>query len=110
MLEIPNLNKIYEDDLCTVFLHDVKGDGSLLVMHADVVKTTDRRILEHYLEVADTIFDELRKRGIPKVEAWMCTDEQIRFAQFLGFGTMVGQLTVNGRETLPEVYRLEKEL
>lgn len=109
-LEIPNLNTVYEDEYCTVFIHDIEGKGELLVIHVDVVKTVNRKILNHYFDVIESVFEALRARGIKEVEAWVSTDEEMRFAIFYGFTEQLGQLTVNGRETLPEVYRLRKEL
>lgn len=107
---IPNLNVVYEDELCTVYIHDIHGDNSLLVVHTDVVKSKKREVLDHYFDVIESVFEALREKGIKEVEAWVCTDEQIRFAQYYGFDQMLGQLYINGRETLPEVYRLKKEL
>jgi hypothetical protein len=109
-LEIPNLNKVYEDNYCTVYIHDVYGNQDLLVIHTDVIATKKREILEHYFEVIESVFDALRERGVKEVEACVSEDHEIRFAQFYGFDQFIGQLTVHGRETVPAVFRLKKEL
>lgn len=110
MSGIPNLNVIYEDDLCTCYIHDVYGNGELLVFHADVVKTTDRKVLAHYHEVMANIFDALREKGLTEIEAWVVTDQEIKYAQYMGFDQFLGELVVEGRPTTPTVYRLKKEL
>lgn len=110
LLETPNLNKVYEDELCTVYVHDVYGNLDLLVVHVDIIPTTDRKVLSHYFDVIESLFEHLRAKGVKEVEAWVCEDNQIRFAQFYGFDQFLGQLTINGRETTPIVYRLKKEL
>lgn len=110
MLETPNLNKIYEDNLCTVYIHDAYGDGSLLVVHTDVVASKKREILDHYFDVIESVYEALRAKGVKEVEAWVCEDHEIRFAQYYGFDQFLGQLMIKGRETVPAVYRLKKEL
>lgn len=109
-LEIPNLNTVYEDDKFTLMIHDIEGKGELLVLHADIVKPVTKTLMNHYWDVVQALFEELQKRGIKEIEAWVSTDEEIRFAAFFGFNDMMGQLLVNGRETLPPVFRLKKEL
>lgn len=110
MLGTPGLNKVYEDETCTVYLHDVYGNGDLMVVHVDVIKTVSRQVLDHYRDVIESLFEALRARGREEVEAWVSTDKEIRFAQFFGFDEFLGQLMINGRETLPEVYRLKRKL
>jgi hypothetical protein len=108
---IPNLNKVYEDELCTVFVHQVQLEGQdKLVVHVDVVKDRSRETLQHYYEVIEGLFDQLRERGIKEVEAWVSEDHEIDFAQFYGFDQFLGQLIVDGRETIPPVFMLKKEL
>lgn len=110
MLETPNLNKVYEDNYCTVYIHDVYGNNDLLVVHVDVVPSRKREVLNHYFDVIESVFEALRARGIKEVEAWVSEDHEIRFAQFYGFDQFLGQLTIHGRETVPAVFRLKKEL
>lgn len=110
MLEIPNLNVVYEDDTVTLLVHDIAGEGKLLVVHADVIPTTDRDVLGHYLDIIDTLSEQLKERGHTEVEAWVNTDEEIRYAQFFGFDEFLGELTVNGQTCLPSVFRLRKRL
>lgn len=110
LLETPNLNVVYEDDIITAYIHDVYGNQELLVLHVDVVQSKKREILDHIFDVVESIFENLRARGIKELEAWVCEDHEIRFAQFYGFDQFLGQLTVKGRETVPIVYRLKKEL
>lgn len=109
-LEIPNLNKVYEDDLCTLYIHDVYGDNSLLVLHVEVIQEAKKSLMLHYHEVLENLLNALRERGVKKLEAWMNTDEQIRFAQFFGFNEFLGELMVNGQHVFPPVYRLSREL
>lgn len=109
-LGTPNLNKIYEDEYCTLLLHDVYGNNELLVFHAEVLKTTNREILNHYFEVIENVFEALREKGVTELEAWVCEDHEIRYAQFFGFDKFTGQLQVNGMDTIPAVYRLKKDL
>lgn len=102
---------MYEDELCSVYLHDLELEGRRrLVVHVDVVKNNDRETLDHYYDVIETLFDQLKERGIKEVEAWVSTDEEIDFAQFYGFDQFLGQLMVNERETIPPVFMLKKEL
>ena len=113
MLGIPNLNLVYEDAWCSIFIHDVYADHDnhdLLVVHVDVIKTGKKSVLAHYLEAIDGVFDALREKGRTEVEAWVCTDEEIRFAQFFGFDEFIGELTVNKQTCLPSVFRLKKDL
>lgn len=110
MLEIPNLNKIYEDDYITLFIHDIGGEGKLFVMHADVVPSANRKVLAHVMEVVDKTFDALREKGLTEIEAWVNTDEQIHYAQFMGFNEWLGELTINGQRPFPVAYRLRKKL
>lgn len=110
MLEIPNLNVVYEDDLCTVMIHDIAGEGELLVVHVEVIPTTKRSVLQHYYEVIEGLFDQLRARGRTEIEAWVNTDEEIRFAQYFGFDEFMGELMVNEQPCLPAVYRMKKRL
>ncbi len=102
---------MYEDDLCTVYLHQLELEGKeRLVVHVDVVKENSREVLDHYYDVIESLFEQLRKRGIKEVEAWVSEDHEISFAQFYGFDQFLGQLMVDGRETLPPVFMLKKEL
>ncbi len=111
LLGTPNLNKVYEDELCTVFIHDLQFEGERkLVVHVDVVKETKRETLEHYYDVINGLFDALREKGVKEVEAWVSEDHEITFAQLYGFDEFLGQLEINGRETLPPVYMLKKVL
>lgn len=110
MLGIPNLNEVYKDDLCTVYIHDVYGDNSLLVVHVDVVKSTKREIIQHYFDVIEGLFDALRAKGVPEIEAWVSSDEEIKFAQFYGFDQFLGELMVNGQSNIPPIFRLKKDL
>ena len=93
-----------------MYLHAPYSDDSLLVIHTDVVASKKREILDHYFDVIESVFEALRARGYKEVEAWVCEDHEIRFAQFYGFDQFLGQLTIHGRETTPAVYRLKKEL
>jgi hypothetical protein len=81
-----------------------------LVVHVDVVQTKDRDILLHYFDVIQGLFDQLRARGIKEVEAWVSEDHEVDFAQFYGFDQFLGELLVDGREVLPPVFMLKKEL
>ena len=108
--EIPNLKVIYKDDKCTCYLHDIYENGELLVFHADVIKSTDRELLSHYQEVMKNIFVALKEKGLPEIEAWVVTDDEIKYAQFMGFDEFLGELTIEGRPCTPTVYRLKKEL
>lgn len=110
MLEIPNLNLVYEDETVTCLIHDVKGDQSLLVFHALVVPGADRARLRHYDEVMFEIDEALRARGLTEIEAWVNTDEEIHYAGFFGFTDYIGELTVNGQRCFPQVHRLRKRL
>lgn len=110
MLEIPNLNTIYEDETCAVLLHDIAGEGKLFVIHADVIPEARRELLEHYMEVMDNVFEVLKQKGLTEIEAWVNTDEEIRYAQFFGFSEMLGELTIHGQLCIPTVYRLKKDL
>lgn len=110
MLGTPNLNKIYEDDICSFYIHDVYGNGELLVLHCDVIPSRKREYLEHIFDVVESIYEALRAKGVKELEAWVSEDHEIRFAQFYGFNEFLGQLYVKGRPTVPEVYRLKKEL
>lgn len=91
-------------------IHDIAGEGKLLVVHAEVLPTTNRKILDHYLEVIDTLFDQLRERGIEEVEAWVNNDDEVHYAQFFGFDEFLGELTVNEQTCLPSVFRMKKRL
>ncbi len=86
------------------------NDERKLVVHVDVVKTKDREVLDHYYEVIEGLFDRLRARGIKEVEAWVSEDHEIDFAQFYGFDQFLGQLEIDGKETLPPVFMLKKDL
>lgn len=110
MLGIQNLNVVYEDDSVTCIIHDVKGDGSLLVFHANVVPSVNRKLLKHYDQVMFAIDEGLRGRGIKEIEAWVNTDEELHYAGFFGFTEYVGELTVNQQRCLPTVHRLRKIL
>ena len=110
MLGIPNLNTVYEDDLVTLMVHDIGGEGSLLVVHAEVIPTTNREVLEHYMEVLDTLFEQLRARGVTEIEAWVNDQTEIDYAQFFGFDEFLGELTVNEQTCIPSVFRLRKRL
>lgn len=110
-LGIPNLNVVYKDDLCTVLVHDVLGDQSRLVVHAEVEKSLSKKLFVHYMEVMDNLFEQLKARGVTEVEAWVCEDHEIKYAQLFGFDQFLGELRgPDGRETLPIVYGLKKEL
>jgi hypothetical protein len=65
MLGIPNLNVVYEDETGTVLIHDIEGKGELLVVHVEVLPTTNRKILGHYLEVMDNLFEQLKATRRP---------------------------------------------
>lgn len=110
MLGIPNLNLIYEDDTCGVYIHDVEGNGRLLVFHADVIPVANHRLMQHYLTVVDSLFVALKERGLKELEAWVNTDEEMRYAMFFGFTEYLGELTVNGQPCLPQVHRLKVNL
>lgn len=108
MLEIPNLNTVYEDEVCSCVLHDVKGDGTLLVFHADVLPVAKKSLLSHYLDVVESIDQALQERGLKELECWVCSDEEIKYAGFFGFTEMLGELLVNKQHCFPAVYRLRK--
>lgn len=111
LLGTPNLNKVFEDELCTVYVHDLEFNGERkLVVHVDVVKESNHKTMQHYYEVIEGLFDALRERGIKEVEAWVSEDHEIDFAQFYGFDQFLGELLVNDRELLPPVFMLKKEL
>lgn len=110
MLEIPNLNVIYEDEYVTCLIHDIAGEGKLYVFHADVIPTTDRKLLQHYRNVMFKIDDALRAKGLTEIEAWVNTEEEMRYAAYFGFGEYIGELTVNRQRCLPEIHRLKKRL
>jgi hypothetical protein len=110
MLGIPNLNVVYEDETGAVLIHDIEGKGELLVVHAEVLPTTNREILGHYLEVMDMLFEQLKERGITEVEAWINSDEEMRYAQFFGFDEFLGELMVHDQPCMPSVFRLRKRL
>jgi len=110
MLGIPNLNLVYEDETGKVYIHDIDGKGELLVVHAEVIPTTNRAILGHYLEVMDTLFEQLQDKGVKEVEAWVNSDEEMDYAQFFGFNEFLGELTINEQTCIPSVYRLRKRL
>lgn len=110
MLGIPNLNEIYKDDTGAVYIHDIGGEGKLLVVHVDVLPKLNRKIITHYLEVIDNVFKQLKERGIPEVEAWVNTDEEMHYAMFFGFDEYLGELTVNEQLCFPTVHRLRKRL
>lgn len=110
-LGTPNLNKIYEDDLCSLYIHELEFNGERkLIFHADVIKTTNRDHLNHYYEVIEAFFEALRRKGFKEIEAWVSEDHEVDFAQMYGFDQFLGQLFIDGRETLPPVFMLKKEL
>lgn len=108
-LEIPNLNTVYEDDTGELLLHNVKGDGSLLVLHADVIPTIDRRILEHYAVILNSLCEQLSQKGFPSLKTWVLTDEQMRYAVFFGFVPTGNEVTIEGYFG-PPIYEMEKVL
>lgn len=110
MSEIQNLNKVYEDETATVYIQDVYQDGSLLVLHVDVIPTTNREVLEHYGNIINSIYVTLAEKGVPEIETWCQTDEQIRFANHFGFDEMLGELTIDGETLFPPLYRIRKKL
>jgi hypothetical protein len=110
MLEIPNLNVVYEDEYVTVLIHDIGGDGTLLVVHVDIIPSTNKELIKHYFDVIGAIFDKLKEKGVKEVEAWVNTDEELRYAQFFGFTKFLGELTVNGQTCLPSVFRMKRKL
>jgi len=110
MLGIPNLNTIYEDEYCAVLLHDINGEGKLFVLHADVIPVVTRPLMEHYMEVMDNVFEALKAKGLKEVEAWVNTDEELKYAQFFGFDEFLGELTINEQTCLPAVFRLKRTL
>jgi hypothetical protein len=110
MLEIPNLNTVYEDDTVTCYIHDIGGDGKLLVFHAVVIPSLSLALLRHYQNIVDQIDVALQDKGITEIEAWVNTDQEIRYAEFFGFTEMIGELTVNQQLCFPSVYRLRKSL
>jgi hypothetical protein len=110
MLEIPFLNTVYEDEYVTVLIHDIAGEGKLLVVHVDIIPSTNKALIKHYFDVITAIFDGLKEKGVKEVEAWVNTDEEARYAQFFGFTEWVGELTVNGQTCLPHVFRMKRVL
>ncbi len=108
---IPNLNVVYEDDLCTVLLHRmVRDDKERFIVHVDVLKTTKREILDHYYDVIESLFQGLRDRGVTEVETWVREGAEMDFAQFYGFDQFLGEIKF-GEETLfPPAYILKKDL
>lgn len=110
MLGIPNLNTVYEDDTIAVLIHDIAGEGKLLVCHAEVVPKASKELFLHYMEVMDELFASLKAKGVEEIEAWVNTDEEMKYAQFFGFDEFVGELTVNGQTCIPSVFRLKKDL
>lgn len=92
-----------------MWIHDIEGKGEILVVHVDVIKKRSRKLLDHYQDVIEGLFNQLRARGIEVVEAWVATDEEERFATYFGFDYFT-DLTVNGRPTTPVIRRLAKEL
>ena len=80
------------------------------MVHAEVLDSTKREILGHYLDVVDTLFKQLKEKGVTEVEAWVTTEEEIKYAQFFGFDEFIGELTINQQTLLPPVYRLRKRL
>lgn len=109
-LEIPNLNKIYEDDTVECYIHDVYSNGELLVFHADVQKSLNKDLLLHYRDVMQEIFAALKQKGVKELQAWVVTDKEIKYAQFMGFDQFLGELTIGNRPIQPPVYVLKKEL
>lgn len=79
-------------------------------MHAEVMPKLDRKLLQHYVEVVHTLFDELRKRGVKELEAWVNTDEEIHYAQYMGFDEFLGELYIHNQPVSPAVYRMKKRL
>lgn len=110
MSEIPNLKIVYEDDIITLILHDIHEDQSRLVLHAEVVKSTNREVLQHIYTVVETLCESLKDKGFEELEAWVSEPEEIRFAQYFGFNKFVGQLQVNGMDTVPKIYILKRAL
>lgn len=110
MLGIPNLNTVYEDDTCAVLIHDIAGEGKILVCHAEVIPSTNRELLMHYQDVMENLFKQLKERGVEELEAWINDDDEMKYAQFFGFNEFIGELTVNGQTCLPSVFRLKRKL
>lgn len=108
MLEIPNLNVVYEDETVTCYIHDIAGEKKLFVFHAVVIPSTDKKLLNHYLTIVDSLDEALKERGFKELEAWVNTDEEIRYAMFFGFTEYLGELTVNGQTCFPQIHRLRK--
>lgn len=107
-LGIPNLNKVYEDDKCTVLLFKYGED---LLVHVDIVQTSNKEYIQHYYEVIETLFEQLRERGIKEVKTWVREGKEMDFAQFYGFDQFEGELMFYGKMTLdPTFYVLKKVL
>lgn len=79
-------------------------------MHAEVLPDLTKSLLLHYIEVVDTLFTALKEKGVLELEAWVNTDEEIHYAQFMGFDQFLGELYIHGQPCLPGVYRLKKDL
>jgi hypothetical protein len=110
MLEIPNLNVAYEDETGTVLIHDIGGEGQMLVVHAEVIPTTNRSVLLHYRDVINAMCEQLKSKGINHVDAWVLTDEQIRFAQFFGFEPTGEEITIMGQTNFTPIYKMVKRI
>lgn len=107
--EIPNLNKVYEDETVEVWIHDVNGEGKLFVLHTIVIQSRNLKLLKHYLNIVSSIYSKLAEKGLEELEAWCITDTEVRYAEFFGF-EYEGMLTANGRLTTPVVHRLKRKL
>ena len=91
-------------------MHDIGGEGKILVLHADVIPTTNRKILNHYRNIISSLDDQLRSKGVTEYEAWVMTDEQMRFAAFFGFIPTGEELSFNHQKWIVPIYKMKKEL
>lgn len=110
MSGIPNLNKVYEDETGTLYIHDIGGEKQIFVLHAEVIPTTNRKVLSHYRDIIELLYANLAERGVKEIEAWVLTDEQIRFATHYGFHLTGKEITLEGVEFIDPVYQMKKDL
>lgn len=110
MRETPSLKVIYKDADFTIYIHDVKEDGSLLVMHAEVPPEITKSQQQKLRTIVEETFQILREKGIEEIEAWIETEEQAEFAIFYGFTEDIGELIIDGQHCFPPVYRFRKTL
>lgn len=104
-----DVHQIYKDDVVTFYIHDICGEGELMVLHAEVPKTTNREVLLHIYGVLEHVCSQMRNRGFKELEAWCGTEADARYAQFFGF-EFLGELTIDDKRFEPPVYRLVKRL